>query len=128
MPTRPSLYSLAGDCRAAENLIASIGSEWKHYRGDVYMVTGYGIDEPTGEVAIQYTPAYSGESPRGLDGLTFHRPASEWKEIIAVHAGDLLTPDETDHMTPEEKLAVANEYTSIQRFRPVIRVEHFEVA
>ena len=81
--SRPSLSMLAARCRVAETQIARIGSEWQHYSGGYYRVTGFGIDEPTGDVEVQYEPISITPSEHShLEGLTFHRKAREWHELV----------------------------------------------
>lgn len=46
--------------------LVPIGTYWRHYKdGDVYEVVGYGIDEATGEVMIDYIPELG--LPQGMD-------------------------------------------------------------
>lgn len=91
-----------------------VGSEWMHYLGDVYEITGHGVDEATGEVEVRYrrsAPLSDGRPmirttrlgdfpPEYIRQIEFHRP-------LASFAGMVEGSDD-------------------RRFRPVRRCEHFE--
>jgi hypothetical protein len=89
MSERKSLRELAALCRIAA-MDMPVGSFWRHYRGDIYEIVGFGVQESTGQIEVEYRPAppledhrYHGLTMRRIDepdltGLSFHRPASEW--------------------------------------------------
>lgn len=133
--TRTALSQLAARCRIAAYDLP-VGSEWRHYGGDVYEITGYGVREATGEVEVEYRPAAelaTGDlRPRSirdrgpdLSGLTFHRPVSEWQEQVTVSRGDLMTGSQIEGLSAEEKLQVANERTTLPRYVRVYRQEEW---
>lgn len=50
------------------------GSIWKHYKGNKYQVLGFSTCEATGKVHVIYS-SYENRK-------TFHRPLSEWQEVV----------------------------------------------
>lgn len=53
----------------------SVGSRWKHYKGDIYVVADIALIESTMEIAVIYS---SLEHPR----VRFIRPLSVWGELV----------------------------------------------
>ncbi|MDB5178665.1 MAG: hypothetical protein JWN01_608 [Patescibacteria group bacterium] len=53
----------------------SIGAEYVHYKGNIYLVTGLAILEATDEVGIIYDARYG-------EGLTFVRALESWLETV----------------------------------------------
>lgn len=134
--TRVSKSQLAAECRVAA-FKYPIGSEWRHYKGDVYEIVGFGVSEKTGEIEVEYKdaePLRTGDRlipvsllDRGpdLDGLNYHRSLKEWDELILVSRGELLPPGLLKRMSPEEKLEAANECIQTRRFTRVYRDEQW---
>jgi hypothetical protein len=97
MSERKSLTELAALCRIAA-MDVPVGSFWRHYGGDIYEVVGFGVQESTGEVEVEYRPAPKLEDDRydglkmqrfgepDLTGLNFHRPFAEWDQKVPLPA------------------------------------------
>lgn len=84
MSERKSLSELAQMCRTQNNIYR--GTYWRHYGGDFYVINGFGVDEETNELEVQYSPVqvqttsygYKIEDSERLEGLAFHRPRSKF--------------------------------------------------
>lgn len=60
---------------------------WRHYKGDIYEVTGLSIDCNTNEVLVLYRRKFEpfdlGAENWGMMGdITFTRPLREWLEVV----------------------------------------------
>lgn len=130
--SRPSLASLAASCRLAA-FDLPVGSEWRHYKGDAYEIVGFGVNEGTGKVEVQYRPARpldDGLPERrrlvvgpDYDGLVLHRPVDEWQQIVEFSAGSAMSPKQLDQLTAAEKLDFANMKRTAPRFTRILRTE-----
>jgi hypothetical protein len=104
-----------------------VGTEWQHYGGDVYEITGHGVDEETGQPEVRYIRA---------------RPLDDGRPMIRCAIGD-IPPDLARQIefhrllsvfeAPVEKPIYAvgrSEPVDIikggPRYRRVHRCEHFE--
>jgi hypothetical protein len=87
---RPSLTSLAARCRHFTGTFG--GTYWRHQKsGGLYQITHASIRECDGTPEFNYVPIAEPEMRDGLvlhrvtderlDGLSFHRPVSEWLEV-----------------------------------------------
>ncbi|MEK9173751.1 MAG: DUF1653 domain-containing protein [Patescibacteria group bacterium] len=72
MSKRATLEELAVLLKDAEAR-TPVGSEWKHYKGTVYTLTGHAIIESDSSVAVLY---------RNPEGIVFSRPLSEFTETV----------------------------------------------
>lgn len=125
------LGELYGSVRLWQDRIP-VGSEWKHYGGDVYEVTGHGINS-AGKVQVEYRRAMLRQEPMvpvsfgaiSPDIITLHYPADDWQTEVLLHRGQLMKPDVVRRMLPQQKLELANEHLAVPRFRRVQRVDSF---
>lgn len=53
---RPSIQELWRGIQEAKRKFP-VATEWQHYSGDVYEITGHGVDEETGEAEVRYVRA-----------------------------------------------------------------------
>jgi hypothetical protein len=60
---RPTLVELWRGIQEAKRKFP-VGTEWQHYGGDVYEITGHGVDEETGEAEVRYVRARPLEDSR----------------------------------------------------------------
>jgi hypothetical protein len=112
-----------------------VGSEWKHWSGTVFEITGHGVNIATGQIEVQYQEAALGERPQPLyvigssvpinPPVTLQRPAEDWEKEVTIHKGQMLPADVVASMTADQKLFVANERSMLPRHRRVQRVEQF---
>lgn len=56
MSRRPTIQELWRGVQDAKRRFP-VGTEWQHYGGDVYEITGHGVDEETGEAEVRYVRA-----------------------------------------------------------------------
>lgn len=131
--SRPSLDDLRAHIRLWANRLP-IGSEWRHYSGKVYEITGFGVNEKTEQIEVEYREASIGDKlelyalgsslPVNLD-ITFHREAALWEDEVTLHRGELMPADQVASLPPEKRLELANEKVKMPRYRQVARVETF---
>ncbi len=88
MSERESLVDLARTCRALTHIYG--GTYWRHYKGQAYKITGFGIDEETNDIEVRYSPVIIQDSPRGpaikkcreTDDLEFHRTRDKFFSFL----------------------------------------------
>lgn len=56
-------------------LLVTVGASYKHYKNNMYVVTGLAIDEKTDTVSVIYKALYDSR-------LTFIRPVASWVEDV----------------------------------------------
>jgi hypothetical protein len=55
-----------------------IGSVWRHYKGELYVIEGYCMFEPTDAICILYKSVNNRDTP-----APWARPYSEWNTITS---------------------------------------------
>lgn len=87
---RPTIVELWQGIQEAKRKFP-VGTEWQHYSGGIYEITGHGVDEETGEAEVRYVRARPLEDSRVSYRMTrfgdfpkeyereveFHRPLSK---------------------------------------------------
>lgn len=110
---RPTIVELWRGVQDAKRKFP-VGTEWQHYNGDVYEITGHGVDEETGEPEVRYVRALPLE-----DSRTNNR-------MVLVRIGDFPA----DYAREVEFHRVLSKMESVgtqgPRFRRVYRTESFQ--
>jgi hypothetical protein len=121
---RPTIQELWRGIQEASRKFP-VGTEWQHYNGDVYEITGHGVDEATGKPEVRYVKSLplgdnrpklrspkNGDFPRDFAReVEFHRPLAmmEGNAAWPVHSGDTIV-----------------RFEQHPRFRRLYRCEHYE--
>lgn len=133
-PRKRTISQLQGEVVLWANRLP-VGSEWKHWSGPVFEITGHGVNVETGQVEVQFKEAKIGKAEPLLYAVgssvpvnlpvILHRPAEDWEKEVTVHGGQVMPADVVRSLTSEQKLYVANERRTLPRYKRVQRVEQF---
>lgn len=87
---------------------------WRHYKGGVYKVLGYGWDTATDTPDVRYVRIAGPDFRIGEEQDEFHRTVDDWLQ-------EVLIPTE-----PNGDIDVRNPDRYVKRFTPVYKVERHE--
>lgn len=108
---RPTIVELWRGIQEAKRKFP-VGTEWQHYGGTVYEITGHGVDEETGEPEVRYAAARQLEDSR----VCFRR----------LSIGDFPKDYAREVEFHRTLSKMESEGTQGPRFRRVYRTESFE--
>jgi hypothetical protein len=109
---RPTIIELWRGIQEAKRKFP-VGTEWQHYGGSVYEITGHGVDEETGEPEVRYVAARQLEDSRCVTSAASTSVTSP-----------RTSPARSSFTASLSKMA--SEGTQGPRFRRVYRTESFE--